>query len=155
MTIIDIMLYRLKPDKLDSQSKSIPHSKLSRKEKWFLVWMILYTHLLSGFAISAVQLGKPKKLIYVSLPTFPFHVLINLQVIDLAPDKKWLSQEICLSLPGTWELKRPQHIKAIWNDYKGRKQIFETQDLKLIQILCHEYDHSKGILLHHNGRRID
>jgi len=97
-----------------------------------------------GRGISAVQIGEPKRLIYIELEGRAY-CLRN-------PEYEWQSEEKfqlwddCFSFPDllVW-LERSQIVRVRYEDEHGALQILEATGA-LSELLQHEMDHLDGIL---------
>lgn len=99
-----------------------------------------------GMGLAAPQIGISQKVAVVNLEQDGVLHLINPRVV-------WQSQETnldiegCLSIPDTWgEVERPDSIKVLCQDVKGRDIEFTTKDPLLARVILHEIDHLYGHL---------
>ena len=97
-----------------------------------------------GRGISAVQIGEPKRLIYLEFGGRPYS-LIN-------PAFEWMSEEKfqmwddCFSFPNlmVW-LERSRSVRLRYTDETGEARTLEAEGA-LSELLQHEMDHLDGIL---------
>lgn len=94
--------------------------------------------------LASIQIGVPKKIILVRKGD-KFILLINPLIIHKST-KTYIAKESCLSLEGTRTVKRHRAIKIIYADITGKKKA-ENIDGLLAQIIQHECDHLKGVLI--------
>ena len=97
-----------------------------------------------GRGISAVQIGEPKRLIYIELDGRAYR-LRN-------PEYRWQSEEKfrlwddCFSFPDllVW-VERSQTVRIRYDDEAGSEQVLEARG-PFSELLQHEMDHLDGIL---------
>ncbi len=109
----------------------------------------------NGIGISAIQIGKPKRVIvyeYVkpakskdSNPNIPQTILINPKITKFYK-KLTEDEEGCLSFPDLYGIvKRPDSIKVEALDLDGNKLKFNAKGFEA-RVIQHEIDHLDGIL---------
>lgn len=125
------------------------------------MWVTLYGA--EGCGLAASQIGRPVKLFLVD-SKLVFHqmdpesrpvyfednngikeVFIN-AVITASSERRWTSEEACLSIPGLqYGAERPWSITIEYLDefFKPHKRTFSGITARMIQ---HEYEHTQGIL---------
>lgn len=94
--------------------------------------------------LAAIQVGVPKRVILVRHGD-KFVPYINPMIIAKSP-KTYLAEEGCLSLDGTRKVQRHLLIKVVWSDIRGKRHVKEFKGFTA-QILQHEIDHCKGLLI--------
>ncbi|MEL6189334.1 MAG: pyridoxal-phosphate dependent enzyme, partial [Myxococcota bacterium] len=99
-----------------------------------------------GRAISAPQIGLPKRLICFHLGAQPFAVL--------NPHVTWRSEETfdvwddCLSVPDALvRVRRHRSISLEYDDPAGRRRVWRELPPDLSELLQHEMDHLDGVLM--------
>jgi peptide deformylase len=97
-----------------------------------------------GRGISAVQIGEPKRLIYIELEGVPYR-LRNPRFEFLSPEKFKLWDD-CFSFPHlvVW-LERSVRVRVRYEDEFGGERIIEAGG-GFSELLQHEIDHLDGIL---------
>ena len=105
-----------------------------------------HAHIFEGgcVGLAAVQIGVPKRVIVVMVG-HRFYPLINPVIIARSP-QTFIATEGCLSLEGTREVKRHQHVKVAFTTQQGIKKIKAFSGFPA-QIIQHECDHLNGILI--------
>lgn len=104
----------------------------------------------TGIGIAANQVGLDKRIMIVtfnmeSRKNQKVVAMINPEILEQS-DKEVLMEEGCLSLPETFgKVKRPQKIKARWQNTKGNwcEKKLDGWDAR---IFLHELDHLNGKL---------
>ena len=97
-----------------------------------------------GVGLAAPQIGINKNIFVFDIGEGP-NIAINPISIKVSGKVNFL--EGCLSLPGYyWEIQRPEYAKLDCFDLKGKKIVYEGDDL-LGRVLQHELDHLKGKVL--------
>lgn len=118
----------------------------------------------NGIGLSAIQIGKPKRVIIYqytkpakskdSNPDISQTVLINPKIISLSK-KTTEDEEGCLSFPDLYGIvKRPYNIKVEALDLDGKKLKFNAKGLEA-RVIQHEIDHLDGILFVDHLKDID
>lgn len=101
--------------------------------------------------IAAPQIGEPVRLICVRWGNEVLR-LIN-PVIVKAKDKRFMSIEGCLSVPGVYKIPRPTVVKVHGIRVPtGEPITFKARDLDSA-MFCHEIDHLDGITIDKGVRR--
>jgi len=97
-----------------------------------------------GRGISAVQIGEPKRLIYIELEGRAYR-LRNPRFEFLSPEKFKLWDD-CFSFPDlmVW-LERSASVRVRYADESGAEEIIEASGA-FSELLQHEIDHLDGIL---------
>lgn len=109
----------------------------------------------NGMGLSAIQIGRPKRVVvyeYIkpttskdSNPDVPQTILINPKIISLS-NNLIEDEEGCLSFPKLYGVvKRSDSIKVEALDLDGNKLKFSAKGLEA-RIIQHEIDHLDGIL---------
>lgn len=107
----------------------------------------------SGIGLSAIQVGKPLRLVTINLdpknPDSPNIYMINPEIIHRS-EERVLSPEGCLSVkenaPSCINVPRHSSIKVTFLDRDGKKILLSAHGLLSICIQ-HEIDHLNGITL--------
>ena len=73
-----------------------------------------------------------------------YMVMINPVIVKQSDPYE--SEEVCLSLAGTWKTKRYQTIKVQWQNEKFQTRL-KTFTGWTAEIIQHEIDHCEGILI--------
>lgn len=97
-----------------------------------------------GRGISAVQIGDPKRLIYIEIDDRSYSM--RNPVYELQSDEKFRLWDDCFSFPEllVW-LERSQIVRVRYEDEEGAPQTLEATGA-LSELLQHEIDHLDGIL---------
>jgi len=97
-----------------------------------------------GRGISAVQIGEPKRLIYLEFEGAPYS-LVNPEILAYS-EAKFRMWDDCFSFPGlmVW-LERSQSVTIRYEDESGSSRALEASGA-LSELLQHEMDHLDGIL---------
>ncbi|PWU10267.1 MAG: formylmethionine deformylase [Terriglobia bacterium] len=97
-----------------------------------------------GRGISAVQIGEPKRLIYIELEGHAYH-LRNPEFESQSAEKFRLWDD-CFSFPGllVW-LERSRHVRLRYEDERGAPAVLEASGA-FSELLQHEMDHLDGVL---------
>jgi len=108
----------------------------------------------NGIGLSANQVGLDMQLFVAGLPTQPensksgapkFYAIFNPK-ISKPSEKKIITEEGCLSVPGIWgDVERPEKITLTGFDKYGKETKIKAIGL-LARIFQHETDHLNGIL---------
>lgn len=104
-------------------------------------------HYCNCWGLAAIQIGIPKRAIVVRPPKDGSHfkVLIN-PTIKRASASTYLSEEGCLSLPGTSVVKRHHAVDILYLDERLKVCTLKTSGV-LATVLQHEIDHLNGKLI--------
>lgn len=94
--------------------------------------------------LAAIQIGVPKRVILVRQGD-NFVPFINPMIIKRSAST-YITDEGCLSLEGTRQVKRHRSVKVTWTTPAGKKKVQEFHGL-LAQIIQHETDHCNGVLI--------
>lgn len=94
--------------------------------------------------LAAIQIGVPKRVIAVRIGS-RFVIMINPTIVGRSP-KTYLATESCMSLDGSFNVKRHKEIKLIYTKPDGVSECrtFKGREAQIIQ---HECDHLHGILI--------
>ncbi len=97
-----------------------------------------------GRGISAVQIGEPKRLIYLEFEGVPCS-LIN-PAFEHVSEEKFRMWDDCFSFPNlmVW-LERSSAVRLRYTDETGVERVLDA-DGPLSELLQHEVDHLDGIL---------
>jgi peptide deformylase len=99
-----------------------------------------------GFAISAIQIGRPYTVLgYFSFKTKEYNWIIDPQIISTSGGVTM--QEGCLSIPGYfWNIERPSTVCV---SYKSIDQVERVRTFTgvIARAILHEMDHFDGILI--------
>lgn len=97
-----------------------------------------------GRGISAIQIGEPKRLIYIEFAGAAYHL------ID--PQLEWRSEarihlwDDCFSFPGLLvHLERAAAVRVRWRDLSGETRSMQAEGA-LSELLQHEIDRLEGVL---------
>lgn len=105
------------------------------------------------FALAGVQLGIPKKIIYVKCSNPEKYndinydeniIMINPKIIE-AKGETYFWEACASCLDNTCYVKRPYSIKIEYYDITGNKNVKELNGF-ISTVISHEYDHLFGIL---------
>lgn len=94
--------------------------------------------------LACIQIGIPKRVILVR-QNDDFVPFINPMIIKRSP-KTYIAKEGCLSLDGIRTVKRHHSIKVMWTTQNGKRKVQEFNGY-IAEILQHEIDHCKGVLI--------
>lgn len=94
--------------------------------------------------LACIQIGVAKRVILVRQGD-DFIPFINPMIIKRSP-KTYIAKEGCLSLNGMRTVKRHNSIKVMWSDLNQKRKVQEFYGY-IAEILQHEIDHCKGILI--------
>ena len=98
-----------------------------------------------GRAISAPQLGIPRRMIAMNLGDGPF-LLVNPEPSGLSAEKFTLWDD-CMSFPWLMvRLERHRHLDLRYLDERGETQAWKGVSAAISELLQHEVDHLDGIL---------
>jgi peptide deformylase len=97
-----------------------------------------------GRGISAVQIGEPKRLIYIELEGHAYR--LRNPEFEFLSDEKFCMWDDCFSFPNllVW-LMRSESVRVRYVDDSGSVQTIETHGA-FAELLQHEIDHLDGIL---------
>lgn len=95
--------------------------------------------------ISANQIGYNKRIIAISKKDGKWGIFINPSIVSIKRDK-FVSEEGCLSIEGTREVKRYNYIELVYYDknFKIKKLMMKNNTAVIAQ---HLVDHLNGILV--------
>lgn len=102
----------------------------------------------SGFgrAISAVQVGVPKRLVAMNLGAEPF-VLVNPEIVSRSDDT-FLVWDDCLSVPDVLvRVRRHSRVSLVYRDHLFRLRHWNDLPRDLSELVQHEVDHLDGVLM--------
>jgi peptide deformylase len=97
-----------------------------------------------GRGISAVQIGEPRRLIYIEFDGVSYS--LRNPVFEWQSEEKFQLWDDCFSFPDllVW-LERSQAVRVRYEDEQGAPQTLEAAGA-LAELLQHEMDHLDGIL---------
>jgi peptide deformylase len=97
-----------------------------------------------GRGISAVQIGEPKRLIYIEIDGRCYS--LRNPVYEMQSEEKFRLWDDCFSFPDllVW-LERSQIVRIRYEDEEGVTQILEASGA-FSELLQHEMDHLDGVL---------
>jgi len=97
-----------------------------------------------GRGISAVQIGEPKRLIYIELDGHAYR--LRNPRFEFQSREKFRLWDDCFSFPDllVW-LERSVSVRVVYNDESGGVQVLEAEGA-LSELLQHEMDHLDGVL---------
>ena len=97
-----------------------------------------------GRGISAIQIGEPKRLIYLEFEGRPYS-LIN-PAFEWQSEEKFGMWDDCFSFPNlmVW-LERSRSVRMTYLDESGERRVLEAEGA-LSELLQHEADHLDGVL---------
>ncbi len=107
----------------------------------------------NGVGLAAIQIGVDLRVLVINVPLEIEEgeedqpkentlEMINPVIIEADGSEKF--QEGCLSVPGVYEdVERAKHVKVVYFDREGNKQIIEDNDFLAVAIQ-HEIDHLDG-----------
>lgn len=99
----------------------------------------------NGVGLAAPQVGIPLRMVVIDVGDGPIY-MINPEIVWYSKEEVDF-EEGCLSFPGvTINITRPEKVKAVYLDEKGRKNIIEADGL-LARAIQHEIDHLDGVLI--------
>ena len=97
-----------------------------------------------GRGISAVQIGEPKRLIYIEFEGVTY--AIRNPEYEFQSEAKFRLWDDCFSFPGLLvDLERSQSVRVRYEDGQGNVRLVEAAGA-LSELLQHEIDHLDGIL---------
>ena len=97
-----------------------------------------------GRGISAVQIGRPVRLIYIEFASETY--AIRNPEYEFQSDDKFRLWDDCFSFPGLLvNLERSQSVRVRYEDEQGKMRLVEATGA-LSELLQHEIDHLDGIL---------
>ncbi|HHD75216.1 MAG TPA: peptide deformylase [Campylobacterales bacterium] len=105
-----------------------------------------------GVGLAAIQIGIPKRVLIVNIPTDESEDAVvkkeeTLEIINpvfTTMEGECKNQEGCLSVPGFYEdVERAKRVVMEYQNRHGEKKIIETEDFLAIA-LQHEIDHLDG-----------
>jgi peptide deformylase len=97
-----------------------------------------------GRGISAVQIGKPQRLIYIEFEGATY--AIRNPGFEFQSEAKFRLWDDCFSFPGLLvHLERSQSVRVRYEDEEGKVRLIEAAG-PLSELLQHEIDHLDGIL---------
>lgn len=98
-----------------------------------------------GCGLAAVQVGILKSIIVCSPEEGKEYVYINPEILEESKETE-KGTEGCLSVEGfRGDVIRPKKIKLKYQDEDMKEHIEEFSDFHA-RVICHEVDHTKGIL---------
>jgi peptide deformylase len=97
-----------------------------------------------GRGISAVQIGRPLRLIYIEFEGVNY--AIRNPEYEFQSDAKFRLWDDCFSFPGLLVyLERSQSVRVRYEDEQGAPRVVQAEG-SLSELLQHEIDHLDGIL---------
>jgi len=97
-----------------------------------------------GRGISAVQIGEPKRLIYIELGGRAYH--LRNPEFEYQSEKFFELWDDCFSFPDLLvRLRRAEQVRVRYEDQEGRLQVVEASGA-FSELLQHEIDHLDGVL---------
>jgi peptide deformylase len=98
-----------------------------------------------GRAISAPQIGIPRRMIAMNLGKGPF-LLVNPELSGKSPERFTLWDD-CMSFPWLMvRLERHLHVDLTYSNEKGSRQHWDSVEQAVSELLQHEVDHLDGVL---------
>lgn len=94
--------------------------------------------------LAAIQIGVPTKAFVVKIGD-KFQPMLNVNIIKHSTES-YIAKEGCLSIDGEREVKRWKSITVIYENLYN-KVIKKEFSGFVAEIIQHEYDHTKGILI--------
>ena len=102
-----------------------------------------------GVGLAANQIGVNQRVCMVFMNKYAF-TLVNPTAIYFPEEHE--VEEGCLSLPGRkFLVKRPKKLIVHFQTLEGTKLTIVPEDPYLVQVLCHELDHTNGVLICDHG----
>ena len=97
-----------------------------------------------GRGISAVQIGVPKRLIYIELEGRAYH--LRNPAYEFLSEEKFRLWDDCFSFPDlmVW-LERSRQVRVQYEGEDGQPRVAEARDA-FSELLQHELDHLDGVL---------
>ena len=104
----------------------------------------LEAHRATCVGMAANMIGERRRVIAVVDDDGSILVMLNPEIVDRSGP--YATEEGCLSLPGTRETMRYEHITVSWQDVEmqARRRAFTGRVAQAIQ---HEVDHCDGVLI--------
>ena len=97
-----------------------------------------------GRGISAVQIGEPKRLIYIELGGHAYR--LRNPEYEFQSEEKFQLWDDCFSFPDLLvRLERAERVRVRYEEENGRARILEA-DGAFSELLQHEIDHLDGVL---------
>ena len=98
-----------------------------------------------GRAISAPQIGIPRRMIAMNLGSGPF-LLVNPELVARS-EARFSMWDDCMSFPWLMvRLERHLSVDLEYQDERGKTQRWPAAELPVAELLQHEIDHLDGIL---------
>lgn len=94
--------------------------------------------------LAAIQIGVAKRVILVYMGN-RYVPMINPLIVKRSP-KTYVTEEGCLSLEGTRQVKRHYSVTVAYRDVNGKSMLTEFRGYAA-QVIQHEVDHCNGILI--------
>lgn len=128
---------------LRERSKEVSEINSSVRKKLREMYDIMLNA--NGVGLAAPQVGIPLRMVVIDVGDGPIY-MINPEIVWYSKEEVDF-EEGCLSFPGvTINITRPEKVKAVYLDEKGRKNIIEADGL-LARAIQHEIDHLDGVLI--------
>jgi peptide deformylase len=97
-----------------------------------------------GRGISAVQIGEPKRLIYIELGGRAYR--LRNPEFEFQSEEEFQLWDDCFSFPGLLvRLARAQRVRMRYEEEDGRARVLEAEGA-FSELLQHEIDHLDGVL---------
>ena len=97
-----------------------------------------------GRGISAVQIGEPKRLIYIELDGRAYR--LRNPEYEFQSEEKFQLWDDCFSFPDLLvRLERAEHVRVRYEEEDGRRCVLEAGGA-FSELLQHEIDHLDGVL---------
>jgi peptide deformylase len=97
-----------------------------------------------GRGISAVQIGEPKRLIYIELGSRAY--CLRNPEFEFQSEERFELWDDCFSFPNLLvRLERAERVRVQYEDEEGRTQVVEASG-GFSELLQHEIDHLDGVL---------
>lgn len=126
------------------RQKAEPVKRIDKKVDELIDRMLKAMKSANGIGLAAPQLGVALRVIVVATSGMKPLPLINPVIVRQEGAES--GEEGCLSIPGLYgEVVRPTTVEVEAYDRKGRKVVFEMDDLAA-RVLMHEVDHLDGVL---------
>ena len=94
-------------------------------------------------ALAASMIGKHKRIIAIAKGSF---VIVMMNPKILSRSEAYMTEENCLCLDGTQEVKRYRSIRVSWQDMKMKEHV-ALLDGFMAQVVQHMVDHCNGMLI--------
>ncbi len=106
-----------------------------------------------GVGIAAPQIGSDLRIAIVAAPNEDERVIINPKITRTSW-RRWVMDEGCLSVPGTFgPVRRPWKISVHYHDLNGDVHVEKVEGM-LARVFQHEIDHLNGLLFIDKARKL-